>query len=98
MDVLTFSPKYLLPPRQLSYCLGDLRQPGVGGAALQPQFVIDGGIAADHRSGGDVVGDAALGYGDGSVSDFYVAAYAYLSGQDYVVAYVGGTRKAHLGA
>jgi hypothetical protein len=52
--------------------------------------VIDGGSSADHGSGGYVVGDAALRYGDGSVSDFYVAADAYLAGQDYVVAYVGG--------
>jgi hypothetical protein len=60
--------------------------------------VIDGGSAADHGSGGDVVGDAALGDGDGPVSDFYVPAYAYLSGQDYVVAHVGGAGQAHLGA
>lgn len=84
--------------RQLSYCFGNLRQLGVGGAALQPQAVIDGGSAADHGSGGNVVGDAALGYGYGSVADFYVAADAYLSGQDYVVAYVGGAGQAYLGA
>src|ERR1700687_2607366 len=36
------------PLRQLSYCFGNLRQLGVDGAALQPQFVIDGGSAADH--------------------------------------------------
>ncbi len=36
-----------LPFRQLSYRLGDLRQLGVGGAAPQPQFVIDGGGAAE---------------------------------------------------
>jgi hypothetical protein len=60
--------------------------------------MIDGGSAADHGSGGNVVGDAALGYGYGSVSDFYVAADAYLSGQDYVVAYVGGAGQAYLGA
>jgi hypothetical protein len=60
--------------------------------------MIDGGSAADHGSGGDVVGDAALGYGYGSVADFYVAADAYLSGQDYVVAYVGGAGQAYLGA
>ena len=79
----------LVPLRELSYCLGDLRQLGVGGAALQPQFVIDGGSAADHGSGGNVVGDAALGDGDGAVSDFDVAGDAYLSRQDDVVAYVG---------
>src|SRR6266849_5661644 len=84
--------------RQLSYCFGNLRQLGVGGAALQPQAVIDGGSAADHGSGGNVVGDAALGYGYGSVADFYVAADAYLSGQDYVVAYVGSAGQAYLGA
>jgi len=60
--------------------------------------VIDGGSAAYHGSGGNVVGDAALGYGYGSVSDFYVAADAYLSGQDYVVAYVGRAGQAYLGA
>jgi len=60
--------------------------------------VIDGGSAADHGSGGNVVGDAALGYGYGSVADFYVAADAYLSGQDYVVAYVGRAGQAYLGA
>ena len=84
--------------RQLSYCFGNLRQLGVGGAALQPQAVIDGRSPTDHGSGGNVVGDAALGYGDGSVADFYVAADAYLSGQDYVVAYVGSASQAYLGA
>src|SRR5260221_14027396 len=84
--------------RQLPYRLGNLRQLGVGGATLQPQAVIDGGSAAGHGSGGNVVGDAALGYGYGSVADFYVAADAYLSGQDYVVAYVGGAGEAYLGA
>src|SRR5258708_19209368 len=84
--------------RQLPYRFGNLRQLGVGGATLQPQSVIDGGSAADHGSGGNVVGDAALGYGYGSVADFYVAADAYLSGQDYVVADVGGAGQAYLGA
>src|SRR5216684_8957490 len=84
--------------RQLSYCFGNLRQLGIGGAALQPQAVIDGGSAADHGSGGNIVGDAALGYGYGSVADFYVAADAYLSGQDDVVAYIGGAGQAYLGA
>ena len=42
--------------------------------------------------------DAALRYGYGAVSDFYVAAYAYLSGQDYVVAYFGRSGQAYLGA
>ena len=84
--------------RQLSYCFGNLRQLGVDGAALQPQAVIDGWGATDHGSGGNVVGDAALGYGYGSVADFYVAADAYLSGQDYVVAYVGSAGEAYLGA
>src|SRR5260370_9064513 len=84
--------------RQLSYCFGNLRQLSVGGAALQPQAVIDGGSAADHGSGGNVVGDSALGYGYGSVSDFYVPADSYLSGQDYVVAYVGRAGQAYLGA
>jgi hypothetical protein len=60
--------------------------------------MIDGGSAADHGSGGNVVRDAALGYGYGAVSDFYVAADAYLAGQDHVVAYVGGARQAYLGA
>src|SRR6202521_3614347 len=84
--------------RQLSYCFGNFWQLGIGGAALQPQAVIDGRSAADHGSGGNVVGDAALCYGYGSVADFYVAADAYLSGQDYVVAYVGGAGQADLGA
>jgi hypothetical protein len=60
--------------------------------------VIDGGSAAYHGSGGNVVRDAALRYGYGSVAYFYVAAYAYLSGQDYVVAYFGGAGQAYLGA
>ena len=60
--------------------------------------MIDGGSAADHGSGGDVVRDAALRDGDGSVADLDVAANAYLSGQDGVVAYVGGAREAYLGA
>src|SRR5271166_3389421 len=88
----------LLALRQLPYCFGNLRQPGVGGAALQPQFVIDGRSAADHGSGGNVVRNAALGYGNCSVSDFHVAAYAYLSGENYVVAYVGRSGEADLGA
>jgi hypothetical protein len=44
------------------------------------------------------MGDAALRYGYGSVSDFYVAADAYLSGQDYVVAYFGGSGETYLRA
>jgi len=44
------------------------------------------------------MGDAALGDGDGSVSNLDVAADADLSGQDYVVAYVGGSGESHLGA
>jgi hypothetical protein len=60
--------------------------------------VIDGRCAAYHGSGGNVVRNAALGYGYGSVSDFYVAAYAYLSGEDYVVAYFGGSGEAYLSA
>ena len=44
------------------------------------------------------MGDTALGYGYGSVADFYVAAYTYLAGEDYVVAYVGRTGEAYLGA
>ena len=60
--------------------------------------MIDGGSAADHGSGGDVVRDAALGNGYGAVSYFDVAAAAYLSGQDHVVAYVGGAGEANLGA
>jgi hypothetical protein len=83
---------------QLSYCFGNLGEPGVGGAAFQPQFVIDGGSAAYHGSLGNVVRDAALGYGYGAVSDLDVAADAYLSGQDYVVAYFGGAGQAYLGA
>ena len=58
--------------------------------------MIDGGSAADHGSGGNVVRDAALGYGDGSVSDFDVAGDAYLSGENYVVAYIGGSGQAYL--
>src|SRR4029077_7457611 len=80
------------------YCLGDLRQLGVDGAALQPQSVIDGGIATDRRSGGNVVGDAALSGGDGSVSDFYVAGDADLSGENDVVAYIGRSGQADLPA
>src|SRR5450759_104397 len=78
-----------LPLRQLPYCLGNLRQLRVGGAALQPQPVIDGGSAADHGSGGNVVGDAALRDGDGSVADLDVAGDADLSGEKDIVADVG---------
>jgi hypothetical protein len=60
--------------------------------------VIDGGSAADHGSGGNVVRDAALRYGYGSVADLDVAADAYLSGQDDVVANVGSAGQAYLGA
>src|SRR5580700_5527665 len=87
-----------LPLRQLSHGLCNLGQLGIGGAALQPQAVINGGSAADHGSGGHVLGDAALGYGDGAVSDFYVAADAYLAGEDYVVAYVSGAGETYLRA
>src|ERR1035437_8519681 len=82
--------------RQLSNCLGNLRQLGVGGAALQPQAVIDGRSAANHGSGGNVVRDAALGDGDGSVADFYVAGDAYLSGKNHVVADIRGSGQADL--
>jgi hypothetical protein len=58
--------------------------------------VIDGGSAADHGSGGNVVGDAALGYGYGSVADFDVAGDAYLSGENYVVAYIRRSGQAYL--
>src|SRR5580700_10222341 len=64
-----------LPLRQLSHGLCNLGQLGIGGAALQPQAVINGGSAADHGSGGHVLGDAALGYGDGAVSDGAAVAY-----------------------
>ena len=60
--------------------------------------MVDGWGAAYHSSFRDVVGDTALGYGYGSVSDFYVAAYAYLPGEDYVVAYFGCAGQAYLGA
>jgi hypothetical protein len=60
--------------------------------------MIDGRGAADHGSGGNVVRDAALGYGYGPVSDFYMAADAYLAREDYVVAHVGRARQADLGA
>src|SRR5208283_5924296 len=85
-----------LPLRQLSYCLGNFRQLGVSGAALQPQPVIDGRSAADHGSGGNVVRDAALGDGDGSVSDLDVAGDAYLSGENHVVAYIRRSGQADL--
>ncbi len=48
--------------------------------------VVDGGIAADDFSGSDVVGDAALGGGDGSVADGAVASDADLAGEDDVFA------------
>jgi len=60
--------------------------------------MIDGGSAADHGAGGDVLGDAALGDGDGAFAYFYVAADADLSGEDGVVADVGGSGEADLGA
>jgi len=60
--------------------------------------VIDGWGPAHHGSFGDIVGDTALGYGDGSISDFYVAAYTYLAGEDYVVAYFGCASQTYLGA
>src|ERR1035438_26351 len=60
--------------------------------------MIDGGSAADHRSRGNVVRDAALGDGDGSIADFDVTADADLSGKNRVVAYVGGAGEADLGA
>ena len=44
------------------------------------------------------MGDAALGYSYGAVSDFYVARDAYLPSEDYVVANVGGAGQADLGA
>ena len=60
--------------------------------------MIDGWGAAHHGSGRYVVWDAALGYGDRSVTYLDVAAYAYLAGEDYVVAYLRGAREAHLRA
>src|SRR5271154_5217776 len=87
-----------LPLRQFSYGFGNLRQPGVDGAAFQPEAIVDGRIAADRGSGGNIVGDAALGCGYSSVSDFYVAAYSYLAGQDHIVAYVARAGQAYLPA
>ncbi len=84
--------------RQLPNGLGDLRQLGVHSAALQPQTMINSRSAADHGSWGYVLGNATLRDGDGSVSNFYVAAYAYLSRENYVVADVGRTCQADLGA
>src|SRR5450759_5654881 len=75
--------------------LGQFR---IRGTALQPQSVIDGGGAADHGSGGNVVGDAALRDGDGSVADLDVAGDTDLYGENDVVAYVGGFGQASLGA
>src|SRR4029077_1584125 len=56
------------------------------------------GVAADDGAGGDVVGNAALGGGDGAVADLAVAGNADLSGEDDVLADVGGTGEAGLGA
>ena len=60
--------------------------------------MVDGGSAADHGSSRNIVRDAALGDGDGSVPDFHVAADAHLSGEDYVVAHIGCTCQSYLGA
>jgi hypothetical protein len=40
-----------------------------------------GAPLTDHRFGGNVVGDATLGYGDGTVADAYGAADADFSGE-----------------
>jgi len=60
--------------------------------------VIDSRSAADHGSSSNVVRDAALRYGDGSVADLDVTGDADLSSQNNVVAYVGGAGEAYLGA
>jgi hypothetical protein len=60
--------------------------------------MIDGRSAADHRSRSNIMRDAALRYGDSSVPDPDVAADAYLSGQDYVVAYIGRAGQTDLSA
>jgi hypothetical protein len=87
----------LLALGKLSYCFGDFGELGVNRAVFQPEAMIDGGRAADHGSGGDVLRDATLRDGDGAVSDFYVAADADLSGEDCVVADVGSSGEADLG-
>lgn len=88
--------KASLALRQLSYCFGNLGELGVCSATLQPQLMIDGGGSADHGSGGNIVGDAALSDGDGSVANLDVAGDADLSGENDVIAYVGGAGEANL--
>src|SRR5580692_2211060 len=66
------------------------------GDGAQPLAVVDGRIAADRRTGGDVVGDSALRGGDGSVADGAVAGDTDLAGEDNVFADDGGAGEADL--
>src|SRR5260370_6714962 len=60
--------------RQLSYCFGNLRQLGVGGAALQPEAVIDCGGAAEHCTRGDGWGGGGFGFGCRAPAEFFLGA------------------------
>ena len=69
-----------------------------GGYGAEPLAVVDGGVAADGFTGGDVVGDAGLGRGDRAVAHSAVAGHADLTGEDDVAADGGGAGEAYLGA
>ena len=88
----------LLALAQLLEGFGHFRELGIDGATAEPQFVVDGGIAADHGTGRDVSWDAALSGGDGTIADLAVAGDADLSGENDFVADVGGAGEADLGA
>src|SRR5271165_405808 len=74
---------------------GQFRQDG---GILEPEFVIDGGCAADQRAGGNVVGYAALRGNDGGFADLAVPDNADLTRQNHAVANFRGTGEADLRA
>src|SRR5438067_7206700 len=77
--------------------LCDLRQFVENRTAAQPQFVIDRGIAADHRSGGNIAGNTGLGSGNSAVANLAMPGNANLPGENHVVAVFGRSRQSYLG-
>ena len=81
-----------------SHGAGDFRQFRQNRGILQPQFVVDGGGAANQGSRGNIVSDSALRSDDGAVADFAVADHPNLTSQNHTISDFRGTGEADLGA
>ena len=68
------------------YTAQQIRQTLENGRSPEPLPVVDGGIAAHDFTGSNIVGDAGLCGGDGSVADGAVAGDADLAGEDDIAA------------